>query len=467
MYRDNYKEEQEDIKLLVNQYEEMLRTGGGIGFFERREFTKLINYYEARDQVRKALVALEYALEQHAYSATFYIRKAQFLMDDNREAEALELLEQAELYDSSEIDIYLLKADIMSSYEKFEEALDILEAAEIKMSQSDMDELYLAYANVYEDMEQYDKMYEALQNALLIDHECEEALERIWLCTEFANKYEESISLHNQILDINPYSYMAWYNLGHAFLGLNAYDKAAEAFEFAYTIQENFELAYIGCGEALLELEDYEGVIQCFKEGLSNLPRNFEFSMFLGRAYEAVEDYHQAKIAYIKAAKINDRNGSTYYRLGECYAFEDKWVHALSAFESAWKLEKGNSEFIAAVAEANYQLDNNEKADELFKEALDIDTTNTEIWVQYISFLIDVESFELALEAVTVAEEYCETAEIQCCKVASLFFCGKQKAALSLLEQLLMEDRELSEMVLELFPDLKEEPSVINLLAHF
>ena len=43
MYRDNFKEEQEDIKLLVSRYEEML-TNEGIGFFEKKQFTQLINY---------------------------------------------------------------------------------------------------------------------------------------------------------------------------------------------------------------------------------------------------------------------------------------------------------------------------------------------------------------------------------------------------------------------------------------
>ena len=97
MYRDNFKEEQEDIKLLVSRYEEML-TNEGIGFFEKKQFTQLINYYEARDKTKQALYVIENALEQHPFSATFYIRKAQFLIDANKEPEALDLLEQAEIY---------------------------------------------------------------------------------------------------------------------------------------------------------------------------------------------------------------------------------------------------------------------------------------------------------------------------------------------------------------------------------
>ena len=91
-------------------------------------------------------------------------------------------------------------------------------------------------------MEDYNKMFESLQNALVADLNCEEALERIWLCTELANKYKESAVLHNQILDKNAYSYLAWYNLGHAYNGLKMNKEAIEAFEFSYVIRENFEL---------------------------------------------------------------------------------------------------------------------------------------------------------------------------------------------------------------------------------
>lgn len=466
MYRDNFKEEQEDIKLLVRQYEGMLNNEG-IGFFEKKQFTQLINYYEARDKIKKALNVIENALEQHPFSATFYIRKAQFLMDANKEPEALELLEQAEIYDASEMDIYLMRAEILSTYRRFKEALGILEYAEIKMSKSDMDELYLAYANVYEDMEDYDKMFDALQNALLVDYDCEEALERIWLCTELANRYEESASLHNQILDQNAYSYLAWYNLGHAYNGLKMYKEAIEAFEFSYVIHEKFELAYISCMDVFFEIDDYDGAIECLKTGLEYLPKSFDFCMFLGKAYETKEAYQEAKGAYIKAARINDKSGEAFFRLGECYAFEERWSHALSAYENAYKLEQFNAEYAAAVAEANYQLDNNEKANELFKIALELDITEISIWVQYLSFLIDIEEFKLAFEAISIAEEYCQDIELHCCKIAAYYQSGQTKEAILLLTQALLEEEGSGKILFELFPELREETEILNIITSF
>lgn len=465
MYRDNFKEEQEDIKLLVRRYERMLKNEE-IGFFEKKQFTQLINYYDARDKVEEALHVIENALAQHPFSATFYIRKAQFLIDANREPEALDLLEQAETYDASEMEIYLIRADVLSTYRRFDEALSILEYAEIKMSKSDMDELHLAYANVYEDMEDYDKMFDSLQNALLADLDCEEALERIWLCTELANKYEASASLHNQILDKNAYSYLAWYNLGHAYNGLKMYEEAIEAFEFSYVIREKFELAYISCVDVLFAVDENDRAIECLKTGLEFVPESFDFYILLGKSYEAKSNYPTAKTAYIKAARINDQSGEAFFRLGECYAFEDRWVHALSAYENAYKLDQFNAEYVSSVAEANYQLDNNEKANELFKIAIELDITEINLWVQYLSFLIDIEEFNLAFAAIIIAEEHCQDAELKCCKIAAYYQSKKTQEGTLLLTQALMDEEGFGLLLFELFPDLKEEPAILNFIAN-
>jgi len=459
MYRDNFKKEQED-KTLVEQYENMLAEGG-IGFFEKHDFTKLIDYYEREDQTKQALDVVEHALIQHPYSATFIIRKAQFFMDENREPEALKLLEQAELFDATDMDIYLLRADILSSYHRFEEALSTLDYAKIRMSKSDMDELHLAYANVFEDMEDYDKMFNALAAALRFDKKNEEALERIWLCVELGKKHKESIELHNQILDENAYSYWAWFNLGQAYIGIGEYEKAAEAFDFAFTVKPSFELAYHNCAEAWMYLDNYPAAIHVLREGLGLFPKSFEFCMLAGNCYEVGKEFRQAKNFYIKAAKIDGRSGKAFFHLGECYAHEERWVHALSAYENSMRLENKNPKFIAAVAEAHYQLDNNVTADEMFKEALVIDTDNSDLWVQYLSFLIALEAYNEAYEAIIVAEEYCDDLEIKCCKIAAFYYHKHRKEALLLLQKLVAENKENSELLFELFPDLKEEQPIL------
>jgi tetratricopeptide (TPR) repeat protein len=466
MYRDNFSEEdrEEDMGALVATYETMVGEMN-VRFFEKKEFIQLIDYYENEQLTEKALEVIEYAMEQHPYSAQFLVRKAHILIDAQQETQALQLLEQAEHFDASDIDIFLLKADILARHNRFDEAFAILEYAEIRISQSDMEELHLAYANIYEHQEDFDKMFESLKAALLAAPENEDALERIWLCTELAHKYQESIDLHNHILDKNAYSHWAWFNLGHAHVGLNNFKTAAEAYEFAFTIEEDFELAYNYCAESFVEMEDFDEAIRVYKSALTVFPKHLEFCMQLGACYEAINQYRQAKNYYIKAARIDKTNAKVYFRLGECYSEEERWVHALSAYESAMNLAKDNPEYIAGVAEAHYQLDNNERADELFREALEIDTMNLDTWVQYISFLIALEKYDDAYEAVEVAEGYCNELELKCCKITVMYLHQHRKEALQLLQFLLLENKNTFETLVDLFPELKDEQAVLRVVA--
>lgn len=60
----------------------------------------------------------------------------------------------------------------------------------------------------------------------------------MWYCVELAGKQDESVELHKAILDENPYSYLAWHNLGNAYYDMGYFEKSIEAYEFVVTINE-------------------------------------------------------------------------------------------------------------------------------------------------------------------------------------------------------------------------------------
>lgn len=465
MHRDNFKEEEQQqiIQQLVDRYESML-ADGDVVFFERHEFIKLLDHYEERLQLYKAFELIEYALSQHPYSATFLVRKAQILSDDNQEPEALALLDTAEMLDASDMDIYLLRADILARYGRYEDAFEVLDNAEIRFSASDRDELYVGYASIYEQQERYDLMYDYLAKALTANPDNEAALERIWLPVEFKQRYAESADLHNKLLDRDAYNHQAWLNLGHAYVGLGRRAEAAEAYEYAFTIQEDFEIAYVHAGETYMDLEDYASALRVYKSALEEFKRHSRFAMQVGNCLRELNELRQARYYYKKSFKYDPNNSQALYLQGETLAQEGRWKEALVVYEKARALS-AEPKYLAAVAESHYQLDDNVLANELFKEALLIDLTNDEIWVQYISFLIAVEEYALAHETITLAEQHCEDdLELQCCRVATFYNDKHPKEALQRLQVLLIEDDEAGEVLLDLFPELASVSSIVRLI---
>ena len=66
---------------------------------------------------------------------------------------------------------------------------------------------------------------------------------------------KKAFGLHQKIIDQQPYSELAWFNLGSAYQGLKLYEKAIDAYQYAVAIDEKFDYAYRNMGDAYIRLE--------------------------------------------------------------------------------------------------------------------------------------------------------------------------------------------------------------------
>ncbi|HRQ50972.1 MAG TPA: hypothetical protein PLR74_10580, partial [Agriterribacter sp.] len=108
MQDNSYRNDRDEMRDLLKQFEN-LRTGMGHGFLEEDAFEKIIDYFDDKDDIAGALEAAELGVGQFPYSAALMVKKADLLIATRRYNDALEMLEKAEILDSSDIDIYILK----------------------------------------------------------------------------------------------------------------------------------------------------------------------------------------------------------------------------------------------------------------------------------------------------------------------------------------------------------------------
>lgn len=461
----DYDNEQH-IQLLVQQFEEM-RENGGIGFMEVSSFMKLYEYYEEKQNFEVIQELLENGLSQHPTSATLLIRQANFLFENNEIEAALEVLEQTEMVDAGEIEQYFLKAEILTHKREYDEAQTTLDKALAYANDLDYYEILLNRANVYEDSGDFDETFEVLKDALMLNPKGVEALDRMWLTVELSEKYDESIKLHNKLLDIDAYNEQSWFNLGHAHFCKQEYAKAVEAYDFAFTINEKFAAAYRDCGEALMLLSRFHEAIHVYRKGITNTEKTAYLYLQIGLCYEELEQYYDARDNYLKAARLEPHNAEVFYRLGECYSKEERWINAVSAYRKAIKLDEKNPKYYASIAEAFYQLEEIENADSVFRHAIQLDEKDKDTWVAYVSFLIETRSFETAFDSIEIAQDNCDADELLYCKVACLYFSGQHKAALEMLAFALTENAAMSQSLFDLFPALSEISAIQLMIEDF
>ncbi len=461
----DYDNEQH-IQLLVQQFEEM-RTNGGIGYMEVTSFVKLYEYYDEKQEFEIIKELLENGLLQHPTSAILLIRQANFLFENDKIDEALDVLERTEMVDAGEIEQYFLKAEILTHKRAYNEAQLTLDKALAYANELDYYEILLNRANVYEDSGDFDETFEVLKDALLLNPKGTEALDRMWLTVELSEKYAESIKLHNKLLDKDAYNVQSWFNLGHAHFCQQEYEKAVEAYDFAFTINEKFSAAYRDCGEALMILKRFHEAIHVYRKAMKNTEKSAFLYLQIGLCYEEMGQYYDSRDNYLKAARLEPHNPEVFFRLGECYTKEERWVNAVSAYRKSIKLDDTNPKFYAAIAEAFYQLEEIENADTVFRHAIQLNEKDKDTWVAYVSFLIETESFETAFDAIEIAQDNCDAVELLYCKVACLYFSGRHKAALEMLAFALTEDASMSQSLFDLFPALTDVSAMQLLIEEF
>ncbi|MEO6454845.1 MAG: hypothetical protein ABIN97_12265, partial [Ginsengibacter sp.] len=199
MKENPYRQDKEEMKELLKQYAN-LRNGHSYSFIEEESFERIIDYYDDKEDISAAMEAVDYGIQQYPFSSLLQIKKADLLIATRRYREALSLLEKAELLDRTDINVYILKTDAYLALDQQKKAALILEKAIQTFEGDEKIELLFELADVYDDYEEFDKVFNCLKLILEQDPTNDEALYKICFWTDFTGRNEEGITLHQKII---------------------------------------------------------------------------------------------------------------------------------------------------------------------------------------------------------------------------------------------------------------------------
>lgn len=462
-----YEEDRELIRELLRQYES-LKAGRSHSFIDEDDFEKIINHFEEKEQLGRALEAADTAIEQYPYSAALLIRKADILLAKRQYREALEILDQASLFDSSDINLYILKTDAYLALDEQEKAVAILEEALVTFEGEEKKELLFELADVYDDYEEFDKVFDCLKMILEQYPNNEEALYKICFWTDFTGRNEESIRLHQKIIDEYPYNELAWFNLAAAYQGLKLYEKAIDAYQYAITIEEKFDYAYRNMGDAYIRLRKY-------KEAIEALIRVTELSKpevviyeAIGHCYDRLKNYAQARFYYRKASHLNQEDSKLFYKIACTYFNEGQWESCIKQVEFALRIHRLQPEYNLLIGEAKMELGLYKEAIQFFSAAVQSRPRNIAGREALIRCLFIAGLLEEAIVQVQLASKATNGKPVFLFyKAAILLTMGKNKEALLQLEKGMSEAPRMLKKFIELIPDILQNQQIVDLLARF
>jgi tetratricopeptide (TPR) repeat protein len=467
MKENPYRQNREELKELLLQYNNF-KNGRKFNFIEEEAFERLIDYFDENDDLASAVEAVNYAIEQFPYSSSLHIKKADLLIATRRYREALSLLDKAELLDSNDINLYILKTDAHLALDNQEKAAALLEKAIHVFQGEDKTELLFELADVYDDYEEFDKVFNCLKLILDQDPTNEEALYKICFWTDYTGRNEESIKLHQKIIDEFPYTQLAWFNLGAAFQGLKLYEKSIDAYQYAIAIDEKFDYAYRNMGDAYLRLHKYREAIEVLQKVLElSMPEEVIYEA-LGHCYEKLKNYAQARFNYRKASHLNSTDSHLYYKIAGTYMSEGYWDSAVKNIENAMRINKSQPDYHLALAKCYVQLDRIKDAVIHFSNFIKARPKNNNGWKELIKCLYDAEYYEEALEQVYNAQKNTNYKPLfTFYKSAILFALGKPKEGLLQLELGLQKSPALIKQFIQLNPSMLQHQSIVELIAAY
>ena len=465
MKRNNTSNEQ-NINELIFEYEAMSQKGT-VGFYEKTAFLQLINHYLNQELFDEALEVIDHAVNQHPFSGAFHIVQAQLFIEKNCENLALEALDKAILYATSIFEVQILRAEALASMDAYEEAFQILDDLLLNANSEQQSEIYLSKALIFEAKKQYNKMFSALKKAVLANPDNKDAFERVWFSVEMTQQYDASIQFHQKVIDIDPYSYIAWYNLGFAFAAKDDHKNAREAFEYAFIINDKFEFAYRECAESCIQLKDYKKALKCYEELQEHFDADADLFIKIGLCHEAQGNFSEAKTYFLQAEHLDNNNDEVYYHLGKCYFKEGMLTAAIVSFEKALLIDNLKEEYYLALAKVYYKKRELKIAQDYYQKATEVAPDASKCWIHYANFLMKTGKGKKALNLMDEAELYAYGTELSFCRIVILFSLKKRKEALSLLQKALKENFKKHNLIFKMTPSLQHDKDIKKMISTF
>jgi tetratricopeptide (TPR) repeat protein len=451
---------------LVSEFEMMIESDS-LGYLDEKDYFQIINYYEKNFLIEKAIEVVDYAIEQYSYRSEFLITKARLLIIIEQHQEAIEVLDYAEVISPFENDIQLYRVRALTGIGMTKEAKEILDGMSQFVGKTEVADIYLAESYIYEKEKDFSKMYDVLKDALVIDPNHPECLERIWISVELSRRYFESISLHKNLVDKKPYNALAWYNLGQSYASVGEYEKAIEAIEYAFIINKDMEIAYIECAELCSLIKKHDKALSIYEEANSYFGPDSELLVCISICQIELNNFLSAKASLFTALSLDPYNEEIYFYLGECYVKEKNWHSAINAYSKAISIEDGREEFHGSIAMTYIQLGRYDKAIEHLTMACSIAPEDPKYWFQYACLLIKSKKYNEAIELLDEAEEESFDPTLLYARAACLNFLGEKKEALKILDEVLLDSFELHNSLFEIDPQLKFDKEILSIINYY
>lgn len=382
-----------DITSLVEKYEQT-RVLGKKMYFDADEFAMLADYYNAEGDSEEAEQLVEEGLKMHPGSPELMLMKVKILVYAEMYEEALEYMQW--ISDDGDVDFLLLKIESLLHLGQGDEANELMDKTlNRNLSSEDYYFFITEVGYLLNDVDQFDRGILLLEESMKINRLNSDAIIDLAYAYEMKGEYEKAIEYNNQLLDMDPYSFDGWVNIGKLFSMNEQHDKAVDAFDFALTINEDDTTVLKMKALSMFLNDNVAEAISIFEECLQRSPNDETVYDSLLEAYAAVELYDEMMKLIDKKEALFGSEG-TLIKRAFVYVHKDDYETANKLFIQIPEAEQETLDYFMLEAELAFHEEDYPRAEAAYMKAALVSEGNEDILDRLANISVAQEKFEQA-----------------------------------------------------------------------
>jgi len=452
----------DDDHLPLSKFESMLKTNS-VYFFDSSEFEEIVLHYMNVGKMSLAKKALDLGLKQHPASVPLKLANIEVLLYEDKFDIAEKLLLELEKLEPLNEVVYLHKATLLSKKDLHKEAIEALNKA-LLYTEDEVDVRSLIGME-YLYLEQFDTARLNFAKCLEVEYDDYSSLYNVIYCFDMMEQNHEAIDYLLAYIEKDPYSEIAWHQLGRQYYTVENYVEALLSFDYSIIIDEYFIGAYLEKAKTLEELNRFEEAIENYLITL-DLDDGTSFSYLrIGKCYQKLGNIKEALKYFNQTVKEDPLLDKGWLALTDLYIKNKNYQKALFFINKAIHIDEKNHAYWIKYADINLKLNLFEEASRGFYKCLELEYFTLEVFVALTDVLHFLGDFEDAINILLRAKDFYEDfVEIEF-RLAGLYILNQQESeGLLILEHSLSIDYDQHIIIKELYPSVLEIDSVRNLL---
>jgi len=460
-----FSQSDENEEVTLSKFESMLKTNN-VFFFDSNEFENIIHHYLERGKIALAKKAIKLGLSQHPASLNLKLFKIETLIFENKLNEADRLLSPLFEIEPNNEELYIQKANIYSKKDQHEKAIEVFKKA-IEIAEDSAD-LYSLIGMEYLFLDNYQEAKQNFIKCIELDLEDYSALYNIIYCFDFLDETTEAIEFLNEYLDKNPYSEVAWHQLGRQYVETKQSEKALAAFDFAIISDDTFVGAYLEKAKVLEKLNRYEEAIENYKITIAIEDSTAYAFIKIGYCYERLNAPDLALQHYYQAVEEDPASDKGWMRITKFFISKKDYQKALFYINKAIDIDADSAPYWLLYSTINERLALLEEAERGYKKTLELGDYELSTWLSRGDILIKLGEYEAAkFNFVQALEFYPKSEELEFRLSGVCLKLNNTDAGYAHLLTGLHLNMEHVFILEELFPEVYQQKAVLQLIENF